>query len=457
MKKDFSASKFFLKVATLIVIFLVVIFAAPLALNINGYKSDLENKLSKMLNTNVRIEGDITYTFNLGPKLKLKNISFDAEKGNTLDGNIENLHLNANPFKLFKKEFSFKKFSIVNGSLSVSEDFFKSYIQNKSQFEKISFENMDIKIVNKLSEIEFDSNNGVFLFNSQNLITAKLQGTFSNLLYKLKYKNNKLEISIPEIKLSLEHARRDLTNNNGFVKIKFSEKLLFPGFRNTYIKSNIILANSKLELNNAKISSATYNGVGKVSLQKNNDLAFINADLKFGRSNFSRASESDWVSFFNKEIFQIALLMNGNFKINFQNVFLDQNYFDNIDLDISLNGGDIVLNRVQFSSDKNSLVLSGRFVQENKDLLLFFDSTFQTKQLKKFCFQTCESKPTTNSYSMKAKGVLSLKNSKFTIKSFFSDKEYSQPQIVDLNQRLKTIFFGDLAKTFVLKNYFKLY
>ena len=199
MKKEFSASKFFLKVATLIVIFLVVIFAAPLALNINGYKSELENKLSTALNTNVRIEGDIAYTFNLGPKLILKNISFDAGEGNNVDGNIETLYLNANPFKLFKKEFSFKKFSIANGSLSASEDFFKSYIQNKSQFEKISFENMDIKIVNKLSEIEFDSNNGVFLFNSQNLVTAKLQGTFSNLLYNLKYKNNKLEISIPEI------------------------------------------------------------------------------------------------------------------------------------------------------------------------------------------------------------------------------------------------------------------
>jgi len=457
MKKEFSASKFFLKVATLIVIFLVVIFAAPLALNINSYKSEFENKLSTALNTNVRIEGDIAYSFNLRPKLRLKNIIFDAGEGNDLNGNIENLYLDANPLKLFKKEFSFKKFSIANGSLSVSEDFFKSYIQNKSQFEKISFENIDVEIVNKLSKIEFDSNNGVFLFNSQNLVAAKLHGTFSNLLYNLKYKNNKLEISMPEIKLSLEHVRQDLTNNNGFVKIKFSEKLLFPGFRNTYIKSNIILANSKLELNNAKISSAIYNGIGKVSLQKNNDLAFINADLKFGRSNFSRASESDWVSFFNKEIFQIASFINGNLKINFQNVFLDRNYFDNIDLDISLNGGDIVLNRIQFSSDKNSLVLSGRFVQENKDLLLFFDSAFETKQLKKFCFQTCESKATTNSYSMKAKGALSLKNSKFTIESFFSDKEYSQPQIVDLNQRLKTIFFGDLAKTFVLKNYFKLY
>ena len=457
MKKVFSANKFFLKVATLIIIFLVIIFAAPLALNINGYKSNLENKLSTALNTNVRIEGDVAYIFNLGPKLRLKNIIFDVGKGNTLDGKMENLYLSVNPFKLLKKEFSFKKFSIKNGSLSVSEDFFKSYIQNKLQFEKISFENMDIKIINDLSEMEFDSNSGVFLFNSQNLVAAKLEGTFSNLLYNLKYKNNKLKVTIPEIKLSLEHKRQDLINNNGFFEIKFSEKLLFPGFRNTYIKSNIIVANSKLELNNAKISSATYNGVGKVSLQKNNGLAFINADLKFGRSNFSRASESDWVSFFNKEIFQIALLMNGNFKINFQNAFLDRNYFDNISLDISFNGGDIVLNRVQFSSDKNSLDLSGRFIQENNDFLLFFDSTFETKQFKRLCIKACKSKATTNNYSMNAKGALNLKNSKFTIESFFSNKEYSQPQIVDLNQRLKTIFFGDLAKTFDLKNYFKLY
>lgn len=457
MKKDFSASKFFLKVATLIVIFLVVIFAAPLALNINSYKSDLENKLSTALNTNVRIEGDITYSFNLGPKLRLKNIIFDAGESNTLDGNIENLYLSVNPFKLFKKEFSFKKFSIANGSLSASEVFFRSFIKNKSQFEKISFENMDIGIVNKLSKIEFDSNNGVFLFNPQNLVVAKLEGSFSNLGYDLSYKNNKLNISIPATRLSLEHISENLINNNGFVKIKLSKKLLFPGFRNVYIKSNTAFTNSQVELKNISISSALYNGVGKVSLQKINDLAFVNADLKFGRSNFSRVSKLEWVSFFNKEIFQIASLMNGNFKINFQNVFLDRNYFDNINLDISFNGGDIVLNRVQFSSEKNSLDLSGRFIQENKDFLLFFDSTFETKQLKRLCIKACGSKATTDSYSMKAKGTLNLKNSKFIIENFFSDKKYNQAQIVDLNQRLKTIFFGDLAKTFELKNYFKLY
>ena len=110
MKKEFSASKFFLKVATFIVIFLVVIFAAPLALNINSYKSELENKLSTALNTNVRIEGDIAYSFNLGPKLRLKNISFDAEEGNTLDGNIENLYLNECHLNYSKKNFHLKNF-----------------------------------------------------------------------------------------------------------------------------------------------------------------------------------------------------------------------------------------------------------------------------------------------------------------------------------------------------------
>ena len=51
---------------------------------------------------------------------------------------------------------------------------------------KLALKTWILEIVNKLSEIEFDSNNGVFLFNSQNLVAAKLQGTFSNLLYNLK-------------------------------------------------------------------------------------------------------------------------------------------------------------------------------------------------------------------------------------------------------------------------------
>ena len=58
---------------------------------------------------------------------------------------------------------------------------------------------------------------------------------------------------------------------------------------------------------------------------------------------------------------------------------------------------------------------------------------------------------------MKAKGALNLKNSKFTIESFFSDKEYSQASNCGSKPKIKTIFFGDLAKTFDLKNYFKLY
>ena len=58
---------------------------------------------------------------------------------------------------------------------------------------------------------------------------------------------------------------------------------------------------------------------------------------------------------------------------------------------------------------------------------------------------------------MKVKGTLNLKKSKFTIVNFVSTKKYDQSQIKELNQKLKTIFFGDLAKTFVIKNYFKLY
>jgi hypothetical protein len=426
-------------------------------MNINDYKSDLENKLSTMLNTNVRIEGDIAYTFNLRPKLILKNISFDAREGNNVDGNIETLYLNANPFKLFKKEFSFKKFSIANGSLSVSEDFFKSYIQNKSQFEKITFKNIDLKIINNLSEIEFNNNSGTFLFNSKNLIASNLQGMFSNSLYNLEYKNSKLKFNIPELKLSLVYTSRNQTTQNNFIEIMFSEKFLFPGLRNTYIRSKVVFNNNKVTFNNAKISSSIYNGLGIIILKTDSNNLSLEADLKFGRPIFSKITSPEWVSFFTQELFQIASLTSGDFKINFQHVFFNQSYFDDLSLDVSFNGGDIVLNRIQFSSNKNSLDLSGRLVQENNESFLFFESSFKTKQLKKLCIRACKSKPKSNNYLMRAKGSLNLKKSKFTIDSFFSNNEYDQSQIAELNQNLKVIFFGDLSKTFEIKNYLKLY
>jgi len=456
MKEKFSTSKFFLKVAILIAVLLVTIFASPLILNLNGFKADFENKFSKLLNTNVRIEGDIEYIFNLGPQLRFENIVFDAGESNTLNGNLENLNLNVNPFKLFKKEFSLKKFSIAKGSLSISEVFFKSYILNQSQFKKINFKNIDIKIVNNLSEIEFNNNSGAFLFNPKNLIAAQLKGFFSNSSYNLKYKNNKLEFNIPELKLFLQYKKN--INQNNFIEMKFSEKFLFPGFRNIYIRSDIALDNNKLELENAKISSSTYNGAGTIAIiKKESDTIAVEADLRFGRPNFSRIGESKWVSFFNKELFQIALLINGNFKINFQHVFFNQNYFDDLNLDVSFNGGDIILNRIQFISNKNSLDFSGRLIRENNDFLLFFDSSFDTKQLKRLCIKTCKSKPASNNYSMNTRGTLDLKKSKFTIESFFSEKKYNQAQITEINKNLKTIFFGDLAKTFKLKNYLKLF
>ena len=457
MKRTFSISKFFLKVASLIVIFFVVVFASPMALDINSHKADFENKFSTLLNTNVKIEGDIGYVFNLGPQLKFENIIFDAGENNTLNGNIKNLKLSVNPFKLFKKEFSFKNFAIENGSLSMSEVFFKSYIQNQSQFTKIKFKNIDLKIANNLAEIEFVNNNGVFLFNSQNLTGVQLEGLFANSAYNLKYKNSKLDLNIPEFKLSLIYENKNTVNQKNFIEIKYSQEFLFPGLKNIYLRSNILFDENTLEFESLKISSASYNGLGVMVLKKENDNLEVDADLNFGRSNFLKIKKSNWVSFFNKELFQIASLINGNFKISFKHIFLNQNYFDDLNLDVSFNGGDIILNRVQFVSDKNSLNLSGRLVQENNDSLLFFESSFETQRLKRLCIQTCKSKAKSNNYTMKVKGTLNLKKSKFTIVNFVSTKEYDQSQIKELNQKLKTIFFGDLAKTFVIKNYFKLY
>ena len=183
----------------------------------------------------------------------------------------------------------------------------------------------------------------------------------------------------------------------------------------------------------------------------------VNLDLVFGRTNFSSILDSSWVSFFNKDLFKIAKLINGNIKVKFRNIILEDDYFDNLNIDVTFNNGDIILNNVDFISDDHSFNLSGRFVQNENDFLLFFNSKFSTNQLKKLCNKYCQPKALKDNYSMEAKGIFNIKKSKFYIDDFFSSKRLTKVELDKLNQDLNSIFAGNLEKVFVLKNFLSLY
>ena len=436
---------------------MITVFIYPAFLNLNNYKSNFEMELSAALKTNVKIEGDIKYTLKTGPKLQFKNIFFESGEGNTINGKVEIFNATINPFNMFKKNFSFKNFSVANGSISISKKFFKLFIKNnKKKFKKINFKNIDLKIINNKSEIEFNNNNGKFFFNKKTISGANIEGLFSGLSYEFRLKNQKLEFKIPSIKLFLEFSINGSKNKRDLLQIKFANKIFFPGFKNIYFRSDVISNNNSIELNNVKITSSVYSGLGSLKIY-HNPKPFVSIDLSFGRTNFASISDSKWVSFFKKDLFEVAKLINGNIKIKFKHIILENKYFDDLHIDVSFDNGDIITNNIDFISDKHTLNLSGRFIQNKNDSLFFFNSKFSTNRLKKLCIKVCKSTVLTDNYSMESKGTFNIKKSKFFVDYFSSQKKLSKLELNMLNKDLNSVFSGNLEKVFFLNNFLKLY
>ena len=119
-----------------------------------------------------------------------------------------------------------------------------------------------------------------------------------------------------------------------------------------------------------KLTSSVYNGIGWIEFITNPNLS-INANLTFGRTNFSTISKSAIATFFQNTLLDIASMFNASFKISFKHILMEQNYFEDLYLDVQFLEGDIIVNNFELVSKNNNLQFSGRIVDENKDKLFF--------------------------------------------------------------------------------------
>ena len=240
------------------------------------------------------------------------------------------------------------------------------------------------------------------------------------------------------------------------MQIKSASNLLFPGLKNIYLRSDISANKEKIVLENIKLTSATYSGVGRIEIELQPRI-FVKIDMSFGRTNFTNISSLELASFINDDLFELASQFNGSFNLQFKHIIMDQNYFDDLNLDVNFESGDVVLNNIEFISEDNNLQLSGRIFQESNDKLMFFKTKFRTSQLKKLCIQACKSKAETNQYSMVSQGTLDIKKSKIYLDEFFSNKKHDAAEISNLNLNLNSMLAGNLKKTFSLKNFLSIY
>ena len=457
MKKKFWINRYFLRTSLILLSIIVLIFSLPWFVNLNSYKSSLESELSSFLKTGVKIEGDISYSLKTGPKLNFENIIFDGDSSKELSGNINVMAVSISPLVIFNKKVFFKKINMIEGSISIPISYIQVLIsKNQMELEKVNINNVSIKISNNQSEIQLDNNSGSFVYNKEGLTGSAFKGLLADLDYDFSFKNNTINFSIPRLKFDVEYLLDSKDKQDSFLQIKSASNFLFPGFKNIYLRTNVSASKEKVNFNNIKLTSSTYSGIGSMEFNLQPNL-FIKTKLIFGRTNLSSISSSDLSSFFSNDLFDIVSKFNSQFNIEFKNVLLDQNYFDNLNVDVSFDSGDIILNKVEFVSEKNYLQLTGRIFEEDKDKLMFFNTKFRTNQLKKLCNRSCNSRALQDQYSMTAQGTLNIKKAKITIDDFFSNKSYSRSEIENLNDNLNAMLSGNLEKSFVLKNFLSLY
>ena len=457
MKKDFSKIKFFLITFSILVTLLVLIFISPLLVNLNTLKSSIELELNSAFSTSSSIEGNIVYSLKTGPKINIENVVFSKNNDEGMDGNINQIQISVSPFDIFQKKVNFMNIRITDGSLSVPEEVAKLLTtKNTSGFKKLNIENVSIKILNKQSEIQIDNNEGTILYKDEQVSYANISGIIGNLNYNVNLDSSKFNFSIPKKNFNVEYLFNKDKNFPSFVQIKSASNLLFPGLKNIYLRSDISANKEKIVLENIKLTSSTYNGVGRIEIELQPRI-FVKTDMSFGRTNFTNISSLELASFINDDLFELSSQFNGSFNLQFKHIIMDQNYFDDLNLDVNFESGDVVLNNIEFISEDNNLQLSGRIFQESNDKLMFFKTKFRTSQLKKLCIQACKSKAETNQYSMVSQGTLDIKKSKIYLDEFFSNKKHDAAEISNLNLNLNSMLAGNLKKTFSLKNFLSIY
>lgn len=457
MKSKNSINKFFFKISVFLVLSLVVFFLSPFVLNLNSYKSKLEVELSSAFHSQVRIDGGIQYSIQSGPKIYLHNVTLENDFKEALTGNINTIEISINPLHVLMQKFLLKNIKLFNGSLSIPANFIEGIIQeNKIKLANLSFDNLDVKIFNNASEFQLDSNTGSLVYDDTSLVASAINGSLGTFAYQLRYKDNFINFTIPQIKLETEYQIKSNNMKNSFLQIKSANNLFFPGFKNIYLRTDVVREQDKIIFDDVKLTSSMYNGIGLIEFITNPNL-IINSNFSFGRTNFSTVSKTVITNFFQNALFDIASLFDASFKINFKNVLMEQDYFKDVDIDVNFIEGDIVVNNFELISSANHLKFTGRIINDNKDKLFFFKTKFQTSELKKLCIKTCKNLPKQNNYSMVSEGVYNIKKAKVTLDDFFSTRQYTKQEIATLNNDLNKMIDGSIQQSLELKNFLSLY
>ena len=446
-------------------IVVLIIFLLPFFINLDRYKSEIENKIQEKFFIKIKINESISYKPFLRPHIELFSVDiFESnKKEDVYVGNIYKINLPINIFNIVFRNFNITNIELVDGIIELENNYFDNFFKNVDVIKNlklIKIHNVDLKYSSNKNFIEISDINSEIIFDKGNLRKFDLTGNLFNLPFVSKFQGSKnknksigtLSVESNDLKFYFD---ADLTDINflkneflGNAKIRFANTLSTIGLNNLTLQFNFNLKDENVDLNNILINSFLYKGEGSAKIDFKPRLAFI-SEFNFVDTNFKKLPNSDLKNYLvNNKLFNIHEDFYGIFKLNFKNLITNHNLFTDANAVIVVEGGDVNIKELNLISKFNDILkINGRFITQNRETIFFFNSQIDLVNIKNFYKNTNGAREKiallpNDSFSGKMKGDLNMRQGRLVVNEIIgnNNKKLSKKDLnivqEELNLRL---------------------
>ncbi|MFM7498007.1 MAG: hypothetical protein ACKO3E_00185 [Candidatus Fonsibacter sp.] len=442
-------------------IIVLIIFLLPFFINLDRYKSEIENKIQEKFFIKIKINESISYKPFLRPHIELFSVDiFESnKKEDVYVGNIYKINLPINIFNIVFRNFNITNIELVDGIIELENNYFDNFFKNVDVIKNlklIKIHNVDLKYSSNKNFIEISDINSEIIFDKGNLRKFDLTGNLFNLPFVSKFQGSKnknksigtLSVESNDLKFYFD---ADLTDINflkneflGNAKIRFANTLSTIGLNNLTLQFNFNLKDENVDLNNILINSFLYKGEGLAKIDFKPRLAFI-SEFNFVDTNFKKLPNSDLKNYLvNNKLFNIHEDFYGIFKLNFKNLITNHNLFSDANAVIVVEGGDVNIKELNLISKFNDfLKINGRFITQNRETIFFFNSQIDLVNIKNFYKNTNGAREKiallpNDSFSGKMKGDLNMRQGRLVVNEIIgnNNKKFSKKDLNTVQEEM---------------------